>query len=82
MAYPVVTARHVNQTAWLVDALLREQGPTETWFTIEGHLPSLVRDAAASTGPDRPAANVREPVNALVWELTTNGHVHVPDPTR
>jgi hypothetical protein len=36
MAYPVITARHVNQTAWMVDALLREQGPTETWFTIEG----------------------------------------------
>ncbi|GAB3443631.1 hypothetical protein GCM10027436_30790 [Actinophytocola sediminis] len=36
MAYPVITARHVNQTAWLVDILLREQGATETWFTIEG----------------------------------------------
>jgi hypothetical protein len=36
MAYPVITARHINQTGWLVDALLREQGHTETWFGIEG----------------------------------------------
>ncbi|MGQ0840905.1 Imm1 family immunity protein [Actinokineospora sp.] len=36
LAYPIITARHINQTAWLVDALLREHAHTETWFTIEG----------------------------------------------
>jgi Immunity protein Imm1 len=32
MAYPRIIATGRNQTTWLVDALLREPGPTETWF--------------------------------------------------
>ncbi|HEY0641222.1 MAG TPA: Imm1 family immunity protein [Pseudonocardiaceae bacterium] len=34
LAYPRVIANGRNQTAWLVDALLRESGPTETWFFV------------------------------------------------
>ena len=141
MAYPVITARQVNQTAWLVDALLREQGPTETWFTIEGqpkqwmrtgyhgeHGAALFVDetgapddwAWAAVNPDpltdpptiyydqaggtvfpsvsvmplqrlrvvilewvrtgrRPATMDWLPINALVWTLTVDGHVRVPE---
>ncbi|MGB3445051.1 MAG: Imm1 family immunity protein [Actinophytocola sp.] len=142
MAYPVVTARHVNQTAWLVDALLCEQGPTETWFTIEGQPTRWMRTgyhgeygaalfvdetvapydwswAALNPEPltdpptiyyDRdgetifpsacvmPLARLRAvilewvrvgqrptsvdwmPINALAWEPTDDGRVHVPNP--
>lgn len=144
MAYPVITARHVNQTAWLVDALLREQGPTETWYTIEGqpqrwmrtgyhgdHGAALFVDETAAPGDwawaalnpepltepptiyydqpggttfppacvmslarlravilewvrtgNRPTSVAWLPINALVWELTEDGRVHVPDPAR
>ena len=144
MAYPVVTARHVNQTAWLVDAMLREKDPTETWFTIEGRPkrwmrtgydgeygaalfvdetnapddwawaalnpeplaepPAIYYDEAGGTifpptcvlpltrlrtvivewvrTGERPASSDWLPINALVWELTEDGRVQVPDPAR
>lgn len=34
MSYPRLVADHVNQHGWLVDALLQEQGPMETWFYV------------------------------------------------
>src|SRR2546421_6310874 len=33
-AYPAVVANHVNQCEWLVDVLLHDDGPHETWFYV------------------------------------------------
>jgi hypothetical protein len=140
MAYPIITARHINQTAWLVDTLLGEHGHTETWFTIEGQPKRWMRTgyhgeygaalfvdetaapddwAWAALNPEplhepptiyydqpggtifppasvvplvrlrtvilewvrtgqRPTSVDWMPVNGLVWELTQDGGVHVP----
>jgi hypothetical protein len=34
ISYPRLVANHVNQHGWMVDALLGEQGPMETWFHV------------------------------------------------
>jgi immunity protein Imm1 of predicted polymorphic toxin system len=34
MAYPLLVARYSSQHRWLVDTLLREEGPHETWFYV------------------------------------------------
>lgn len=43
-SFPWLVADHVNQYEWLVDALLREEGPAETVFYV-WHKPVAMRDS-------------------------------------